>query len=261
MTDNPTAGSAQFLSKASLDEVLFDLSVNFLLYVVIIIVFYMLVRFYLEEETAYHSYSRVPTDDDVTNTGNVELASPGTSNTSSIKPVKIKRTSSFLNLNEWGEPEGTKDEVLQRLVLCAGGLIISFCFWGLLQERMLTQTYDGEYFTYSYGLVFQSRVVGLLLSGFLMWYLKQEWEFAPLWEYSFPSVANMLSSWCQYEALRYVSFPTQMLAKGFKMVPVMLAGTFLHEKRYESYEYASAIVVGIGLYLFIDSTENIGKNI
>ena len=260
MAVNPTtAGSTEFLSKDSLDEVLFDLSVNFLLYVVIIIVFYMLVRFYLEEETAYHSYSRVPTTEDVAN-GEVEL---GTSNASasasSTKPTKLKRTSSFLNLNEWGEPEGTKEEVLQRLVLCATGLIISFCFWGLLQERMLTQTYDGEYFTYSYGLVFQSRVVGLLLSGFLMWYLKQEWEFAPLWEYSFPSVANMLSSWCQYEALRYVSFPTQMLAKGFKMVPVMITGTLLHDKRYESYEYASAIVVGLGLYLFIDSTENIGN--
>lgn len=33
---------------------------------------------------------------------------------------------------------------------------------------------------------------------------------APLYEYSFPSVSNMLSSWCQYEALSYVTFPTQV---------------------------------------------------
>lgn len=29
------------------------------------------------------------------------------------------------------------------------------------------------------------------------------------YEYSFPAVSNMLSSWCQYEALKYVTFPTQ----------------------------------------------------
>lgn len=30
------------------------------------------------------------------------------------------------------------------------------------------------------------------------------------YEYSFPAVSNMLSSWCQYEALKYVTFPTQV---------------------------------------------------
>lgn len=108
-----------------------------------------------------------------------------------------------MNLNEWGEPEGTKQEVLQKVAICATGLIVCFSIWGLLQERMLTQTYNGEYFVYSYGLVFVTRLGGLVLSAVLMYYLKVEWEPSPLWEYSFPSVANMLSSWCQYGACVY----------------------------------------------------------
>lgn len=42
------------------------------------------------------------------------------------------------------------------------------------------------------------------------------WGFYPprskalAYEYSFPAVSNMLSSWCQYEALKYVTFPTQV---------------------------------------------------
>ena len=39
----------------------------------------------------------------------------------------------------------------------------------------------------------------------------------------------------------------------------MLMGKFLHNKRYESFEYISAAMVGCGLYLFLDSSENIGK--
>jgi len=253
---------------ASLDEVIYELCVNFLLYVVLIIVFYMLVRFYLEEETQYHTYEPLSTEDadqelipttpTKSSSENTEKSNSDSSSEQATSGLKKRRNNSFLNLNEWGAPETeTKEETLQKLALCSGGLIICFCLWGLLQERMLTQTYDGDYFTYSYGLVFMSRVGGLILSAALMYFFKEEWQPAPLWEYSFPSVTNMLSSWCQYEALRYVSFPAQMLAKGFKMVPVMLMGVFLHEKHYESYEYMSAVVVGFGLYLFLDSSEHI----
>jgi adenosine 3'-phospho 5'-phosphosulfate transporter B2 len=54
-----------------------------------------------------------------------------------------------------------------------------------------------------------------------------------------------------------VSFPTAMLAKAFKVMPVMIMGVFMHNKSYESYEYLSAALVGFGLYLFMDSSEHI----
>ena len=255
-------------SEASLDEVIYELCVNFLLYVVLIIVFYMLVRFYLEEETVYQSYTRVATNDidgdenENENEKKEKISNNNKSTTTKTTPIdekekKIYAKSKLMNVNEWGEPEGTKEEVVQQVAICSCGLIISFCIWGLLQERILTQTYDGEYYQHSYGLVFQSRLGGLLLSATLMRYSNVSWENSPLWEYSFPSVANMLSSWCQYEALQYVSFPAQMLAKAFKMVPVMLMGKFLHNKDYESFEYISASMVGFGLYLFLDSSEKI----
>lgn len=33
---------------------------------------------------------------------------------------------------------------------------------------------------------------------------------APLYEFVFCSLSNILSSWCQYEALKFVNFPTQV---------------------------------------------------
>lgn len=274
--------------QASLADLIFDLCVNFLMYALLILVMYMLVRFYLEEDFEWdesqRQYEMVSVSESEDGQGGKEDAkgkdddggflpnmgeSAGsataiqggmdTGSSSSIgsdgKPLTKK--SSFLNLNEWGEPEGTKEEVIQRAIFCAAGLNICFVIWGLLQERMLTQSYNGDYFVYSYGLVFLNRLGGLILSGGLVYYFKIEMVKSPLWEFSFPSVANMLSSWCQYEALRYVSFPTAMLAKAFKVVPVMLMGKFMHNKTYESYEYASAAVVGFGLYLFLDSAEHI----
>ena len=265
----------------SLDDIFFDLSVNFLLYVVLIIVFYLVVRFYLEEEVTPfdEGYSTVPLSEELVDDkdtgiemeplqGKSDKADSttkenGDKSTSSSSLSPLDKEGSFLNINEWGEPEGTKQEVIQKVGLCAVGLIVSFCIWGLVQERLLTQTYDGDFFEYSYGLVFLNRLGGLVLSSCLMSYYKVQWVSSPLWEYSFPAVANMLSSWCQYEALKYVSFPTQMLAKAFKVVPVMLMGKFMNNKSYEAYEYISAAAVGFGLYIFMDSSENIrlGQNV
>lgn len=78
-----------------------------------------------------------------------------------------------------------------------------------------------------------------------------------LYEFSFPSVSNMLSSWCQYEALQYVTFPTQTLSKSFKLIPVMLMGRFLGNKKYPLYEYAVAAFIGLGNTLFIMESEHL----
>lgn len=42
--------------------------------------------------------------------------------------------------------------------------------------------------------------------------------------------SNVMSSWFQYEALKYVSFPTQVLAKASKVIPVMLMGKVVQGK-------------------------------
>ncbi len=95
------------------------------------------------------------------------------------------------------------------------------------------------------------------MSAVLMHVYNVKWTESVMWEYSFPAVANMMSSWSQYEALKYVSFPAVMLAKAFKMVPVMLMGAMMLNKKYETYEYVSGFVVGFGLYLFLSTSENI----
>jgi len=67
----------------------------------------------------------------------------------------------------------------------------------------------------------------------------------------------MLSSWCQYEALKYVSFPTQMLFKCFKLFPIMVMGKLLGNKNYPSYDYGVAAAIGVGIAVFSVATEDL----
>jgi len=182
----------------------------------------------------------------------------------SPKRMPIGRQSSFLdfhNFKEYSDQGRTKNEVLMTVIFCAIGLNVSFLIWGVLQERMLTMPYnDGEYFTYSYGLVFSSRLGGLILSFLLVYFFEKDAmkkATAPLYEYSYPSVSNMLSSWCQYEALQYISFPTQMLSKSFKIVPIMIMGTLISNKTYEIYEFVVAALIAVGNTIFMVASEDI----
>mmetsp|Transcript_9426 Transcript_9426/g.13928 ORF Transcript_9426/g.13928 Transcript_9426/m.13928 type:complete len:559 (-) Transcript_9426:425-2101(-) len=162
---------------------------------------------------------------------------------------------------EFDQSTTSRATVLKTLTGCSLMLNLTFVTWGLLQERMLTRRYPritGEYFTYSYALVFTNRFWTLIMSGLLFFYFKPRWSRSTvIYEYSFPSISNMLSSWCQYEALRYVSFPAVTLFKSFKLAPVMAMGKLLGNKEYPQYDYFVALVIGIGLAMFMSSTEGV----
>lgn len=128
-----------------------------------------------------------------------------------------------------------------RILYCLFGLMTSYLVWGLLQEKIITQPYeivdkDGdtriEHFKDSQFLVFTNRTLAFFIalvylfvkdqiysSGSPVSSLSSIYQFtgpAPLFKYSFASFSNVMSAWFQYEALKVVNFPTQVLAKSCK---------------------------------------------
>jgi adenosine 3'-phospho 5'-phosphosulfate transporter B2 len=70
-----------------------------------------------------------------------------------------------------------------------------------------------------------------------------------------------MSSWAQYDALKYVTFPVQTLFKSSKVIPVMLMGKLLHGKSYGIVEYieASFITAGIALFTLLNGSSGHGQ--
>lgn len=135
----------------------------------------------------------------------------------------------------------------------------SYLTWGVLQERVMTRSYGvgeagaegGERFKDSQFLVFMNRILALTVAGLWCALFKQPRHGAPMYKYSFASLSNVLSSWCQYEALKYISFPTQVLAKASKVIPVMLMGKLVSHKTYEYWEYLTAALISVGVSMFL----------
>ncbi|KAF0023774.1 adenosine 3'-phospho 5'-phosphosulfate transporter 1 [Scophthalmus maximus] len=148
-----------------------------------------------------------------------------------------------------------------KLIFCAAGLQVSYLTWGVLQERVMTRSYgattpeeEGEKFKDSQFLVFMNRILALTVSGVWCIVFKQPRHGAPMYKYSYASLSNILSSWCQYEALKFISFPTQVLAKASKVIPVMLMGKLISRKSYEYWEYFTAALISVGVSMFLLSS-------
>ena len=119
----------------------------------------------------------------------------------------------------------------------------------------MTRSYDGDKFRNSQFLVFINRILALVVAATYILATNQPRHRTPLYKYSYASISNTLSSWCQYEALKFVSFPTQVLAKASKVIPVMLMGKLVSNRTYPWHEYLSATLLSFGVALFLLSAD------
>lgn len=115
---------------------------------------------------------------------------------------------------------------------------------------------DGEYFKNSLVLVFANRFSAAFVAACVLFIRGDYAELrnkAPLYKYFLISFSNVIATSCQYEALKWVTLPTQTLAKCAKMIPVMIWGTFMSGKKYGPVEYGVAIFVALGCTVFLMS--------
>jgi len=107
-------------------------------------------------------------------------------------------------------------------------------------------------FRVSVFLVLCNRIAAIVYAV-LMVALKGEQfgHMVPLWKYFAVSMSNVAATWCQYEALKYVSFPVQMLGKSFKMMPVMIWGILISGQKYKLQDWLIAAGVTGGVTGFL----------
>ncbi|CAA7389584.1 unnamed protein product [Spirodela intermedia] len=147
-----------------------------------------------------------------------------------------------------------KENQTLKFAFAVLGIMSTLLIYGVLQEKIMRVPYGEKknYFRYSLFLVFCNRITTSAVSaGFLLGSSKALDPVAPIYKYCAVSVSNILTTTCQYEALKYVSFPVQTLAKCAKMMPVMVWGTLIMKKTYVGMDYFFALVVTLGCSMFI----------
>ncbi|XP_033341304.1 solute carrier family 35 member B1 homolog meigo [Megalopta genalis] len=143
-----------------------------------------------------------------------------------------------------------------KLLFCALGIFVCFFYFGMVQEKITRGQYgdekNPEKFTYMFSLVFQQCFINYLFAKTsLLTVLKQGDDTTPRTYYAVSALTYLLAMVCTNMALRFVSYPTQVIAKAGKPIPVIILGVLLGNKVYPVRKYIFVFLVVIGVASFI----------
>lgn len=148
-------------------------------------------------------------------------------------------------------------EVGQRakFVFVAAGIFICYFYYGILQERITRGNYGDERFTYSIALVFSQCIVNyiyaLLMSSTV---LSQGEDTTKTAYYCLAALSYLVAMVSSNKALVWVNYPTQVVGKSCKPIPVMILGVLIGRKSYSllKYFFVLLIVLGVALFMYKD---------
>ncbi len=136
------------------------------------------------------------------------------------------------------------------LLIGAAGIFISFSVFAVLQEDVYKKAYGGEYFASTFFALILERGINALVAAVGVGALGRSGLVIPHRMIFNSGIAQMFAMAASNEALRYVSYPTQVLGKSCKMVPVMAGGIVIGRKTYSLLEYIQVAVITAGVCVF-----------
>ncbi|KAF7678781.1 UDP-galactose transporter like protein 1 [Astathelohania contejeani] len=152
------------------------------------------------------------------------------------------------------------------LLIHAIGIYIFFLSWGIFQERITTTMYNGSKFNY---FIFLSTVqsIGAITISYLASRRKgvslNYYSKGLIFKYIQCSLLQLLSSQLSYRSLRYINYPTLIIGKSCKLIPVVLMNLILNKTKFDRKKYISIVLTSIGMFFFMffgDSKKNTSSN-
>jgi len=144
--------------------------------------------------------------------------------------------------------------------LCAAGIFVCYFYYGILQEKITRGVYgegeEQEKFTYIMALVaFQCAVNYLYALVMGRTVLQQGEDTTRRSYYMLAALTYLVAMVTSNKALAWVNYPTQVIGKSCKPIPVMVLGVLVGRKSYPllKYLFILMIVAGVALFMYKDS--------
>ncbi|KAE9454535.1 hypothetical protein C3L33_13561, partial [Rhododendron williamsianum] len=136
------------------------------------------------------------------------------------------------------------------LAFCVVGIWSAYIYQGVLQETVSTKRFGPDNLRFEH-LAFLNLAQSVCACGTVikLWSSSSNGG-APWWSYWSAGITNTIGPAMGIEALKYISYPAQVLAKSSKMIPVMLMGALVYGIRYSIPEYVCSLLVAGGVSVF-----------
>ncbi|EDQ86934.1 uncharacterized protein MONBRDRAFT_38183 [Monosiga brevicollis MX1] len=143
---------------------------------------------------------------------------------------------------------------LLDLLFCTAGIYASYITYGYLQEGLYEYVSPtGQAFKAMGSATVTLLIVQVLLSGLyalITSIIKKDKPMGLGLDFAVPGLTYIGAMLCSNEALKYVNYPTQVLAKSCKLVPVLLVNVLYYGRRPSMLQYLHVALVTVGIILF-----------
>ncbi|XP_059141733.1 solute carrier family 35 member B1-like [Physella acuta] len=164
--------------------------------------------------------------------------------------TKLKHHKVLITTTTMGEPS------TKKLIVCAAGIFFCYFYYGILQEKITKGKYgegeNQEKFHFTLSLVFVQCVINAIYAKIAMiFFSSKEKDTTPKSLYAVCSLTYLFAMLASNHALQHVSYPTQVLGKSIKPIPVMILGVVFARKRYPLAKYLCVLLIVLGVAMFM----------
>jgi UDP-galactose transporter B1 len=147
-----------------------------------------------------------------------------------------------------------------RFLICFGGIFFSYLIYGILQENVYVTEYgpNKERFKFTLFAVLAQSVMGTLVARLVMALLPRSEVSSSesLRSYFWSSASQTAALICSNHALQFIDYPTQVIAKSCKPLPIMV-GDMLTGTPQSARKYFNVLLITGGVVLFaLQDTRN-----
>jgi len=139
----------------------------------------------------------------------------------------------------------------------------------MLQEKISTTPYGPDRLVFRAPLVLnavQSLIAAVIASVYIRVthqnsQIQTSFSNGLTWKYLVLASTSNAGSWFGYTSLRFVDYPTMVLGKSSKLLPVMFLHLVLYRRRFPGYKYlvVAMVTAGVGLFTLFHPVEGTKK--
>ncbi|XP_077301876.1 solute carrier family 35 member B1 homolog meigo isoform X1 [Arctopsyche grandis] len=145
-----------------------------------------------------------------------------------------------------------------KFLTYAAGIFLCYFYFGMLQESITRGTYGDERFTCALCFVLVQCIFNYIFAKAMMT-SKNPPEDTRTFYYISSALTYLLAMVCSNLALQWVNYPTQVVGKSAKPIPVMILGVLIGHKKYplKRYLFVLMIVIGVIMFMYKDQVKKV----
>ncbi|KAI9471994.1 MAG: UAA transporter [Benjaminiella poitrasii] len=147
-----------------------------------------------------------------------------------------------------------------RFTLCVIGIYTCFLTWGVVQERVSTTPYGDASSPKKFRFFIVLNLIQSIIAAFVAFiYLRLSGRHLQIartpkslfLKYAQVALFNCTGSPFGYAALKHIDYPTMILGKSCKLVPVLIMNVLVYRRKFPIHKYFCVILVTTGVSLFM----------